>query len=146
MNSNLINPRTSLLEIETGLKLQPKFDRDGLIPCITVDADSNEVLMFSFMNAEALSMTIETGRATYYSRSRRKLWFKGEESGNTLAIREVKVDCDQDVILIRVDAAGGGVCHNGFLSCFYRKVNADGTLEHVGGDRLFDPAEVYRKK
>jgi phosphoribosyl-AMP cyclohydrolase len=146
MNSNPFNPRTSHDEIETGLKLQPKFGHDGLISCITADADSGEVLMFSFMNAEALRMTIETGKATYYSRSRKKLWIKGEESGNVFDIREIKVDCDQDVILITVDSRAGAACHRGFRSCFYRKVNSDGTLEHTGGKRLFDPEVVYRKK
>jgi phosphoribosyl-AMP cyclohydrolase len=146
MNSALINPRTSREEIEAGLKLQPKFDPDGLIPCITADAESGEVLMFAFMNEEALRLTIETRKATYYSRSRKKLWLKGEESGNRLTVREVRVDCDQDVVLIHVDAEGGAACHNGFRSCFYRKVNTDGTLEHVGGERLFDPNEVYGKK
>lgn len=146
MNSDLINPRTSHEEIETGLKLQPKFDRDGLIPCITSDADSGEVLMFAFMNEEALRLTIRTGEATYYSRSRKKLWLKGEESGNRLTVREVRVDCDQDVVLLLVNAGGGAACHNGFRSCFYRTANPDGTLEHVGGERLFDPEKVYGKK
>ncbi|RKX35498.1 MAG: phosphoribosyl-AMP cyclohydrolase [Verrucomicrobia bacterium] len=146
MSSDLINPRTSHEEIETGLKLQPKFDRDGLIPCITADADSGEVLMFAFMNEEALRLTIRTGKATYYSRSRRKLWLKGEESGNRLTVMEVRVDCDQDVVLLLVNAEGGAACHNGFRSCFYRAANSDGTLEHVGGERLFNPEEVYGKK
>ena len=146
MNSDLINPRTSHEEIETGLKLQPKFDRDGLIPCITADADSGEVLMFAFMNEEALRLTIKTGKATYYSRSRRKLWLKGEESGNRLTVMEVRVDCDQDVVLLLVNAGGGAACHNGFRSCFYRVAHSDGTLEHVGGERLFNPEEIYGKK
>jgi len=146
MNSAQINPRTSREEIEAGLKLQPKFDQNGLIPCITADAESGEVLMFAFMNEEALRLTIETRKATYYSRSRKKLWLKGEESGNRLTVSEVRVDCDQDVVLIRVDAGGGAACHNGFRSCFYRKVNSDGNLEHAGGERLFDPEEVYGKK
>jgi len=146
MNSDPINPRTSDAEIETGLNLQPKFDRDGLIPCITADADSGEVLMFAFMNEDALRLTIKTGVATFYSRSRKKIWLKGEESGNRLTVREVRVDCDQDVVLLRVDAGGGAACHNGFRSCFYRKANSDGTLEHVGGERLFDPEKVYGRK
>jgi len=146
MNSDLISPRTTREEIETGSKLQPKFDRDGLIPCITADADSGEVLMFAFMNKEALHLTLKTGWATYYSRSRKKLWLKGEESGNKLLIREVRIDCDQDVLLIRVDAGGGAACHTGFRSCFYRKVNPDGTLVHAGGEPYFDPEKVYGKK
>ena len=104
------------------------------------------IVIFAFMNEEALRLTIETGKATYYSRSRKKLWLKGEESGNKLLVREVRVDCDQDVVLIRVDAGGGAACHNGFRSCFYRKVGSNGALEHAGGDRLFDPQEVYGKK
>jgi len=146
MNTTLIHPRADRASIEAGLQFQPKFDADGLIPCITADAVSGDVLMFAFMNREALERTMATGKATYYSRSRGKLWLKGEESGNRLSVVEMKIDCDQDVILLRVDPGSGAACHNGFRSCFYRQVQPDGSLVMTGGDRLFDPAEVYGKK
>ena len=146
MNNQLCNPRTSTSEIEAGLEFRPKFDQDGLIPCITSDAKTGEVLMFAFMSREAVERTVKTGKATYYSRSRQKLWLKGEESGNMLSVVDMRVDCDQDVIWLRVDAKGGAACHNGYRSCFYRRVNPDGSLEQVGGDRLFDPAAVYGEK
>jgi len=141
-------PRGDKHELELGDKLQPKFDAEGLIPCITVDAATNEVLMFAFMNELALRKTIETGHATYWSRSRGKLWIKGEESGNFLRVRELRTDCDQDVVLVKVDLiASGAACHNGYRSCFYRKLNAtSGRLEMAGGERKFDPALVYKKK
>jgi len=143
----LFFPRGDKPALELGDRLQPKFDADGLIPCITVDAASHEVLMFAFMNELALRRTIETGNATYWSRSRGKLWIKGEESGNTLRVRELRTDCDQDVILVKVDLiASGAACHNGYRSCFYRRLNADGRLEMAGGERKFDPALVYKKK
>ncbi len=104
MKNDLIRPRTDRKTIEAGLQFQPKFDQDGLIPCITADAETGDVLMFAFMNAEALRLTMETGKATYYSRSRQKLWLKGEESGNMLPVVDLRIDCDQDVILLRVDA------------------------------------------
>ena len=141
----VIHPRGDAKEIEAGDLLEPKFDRDGLIPCITVDATTNEVLMFAFMNELSLRRTIETGRATYWSRSRGKLWVKGEESGQFQFVRELRTDCDQDVILIKVDMGSGAACHTGFKSCFYRKLNANGRLEMASGPRLFDPAEVYKK-
>ncbi len=144
----LFFPRGDKRELEMGEKLQPKFDADGLIPCITVDAASNEVLMFAFMNEIALRHTIETGKATYWSRSRGKLWIKGEESGNFQLVRELRTDCDQDVILVKVDiGANGAACHTGYKSCFYRKLDpATNRLETAGGERMFDPAVVYKKK
>jgi phosphoribosyl-AMP cyclohydrolase len=143
----LLHPRGDKTALEMGVQLQPKFDSDGLIPCITVDAGTNEVLMFAFMNEEALRHTIKTGKVTYYSRSRKKLWIKGEESGNFQVVRELRTDCDQDVILIKADIGSkGAACHTGYRSCFYRVLNADNQLEMAGGDRMFDPAEVYKKK
>ncbi len=145
--------RTAPADIELGSVLQPKFDADGIIPCITVDHLTNEVLMFAFMNAEALAKTIETKRATYWSRSRRKLWLKGEESGNVQLVKELRVDCDQDVILLKVENVGGAACHNGFPSCFYRKLDAAATPADPASlklattaQRVFDPAQVYKKK
>ena len=139
-------------EIELGTILQPKFGADGLIPCITTDHATNEVLMFAFMNAEALARTIRSGKATYWSRSRGKLWIKGEESGNVQLVRELRVDCDQDVILLKVENVGGAACHNGYPSCFYRKLAgaadagdpASLRLEFTA-QRVFDPAKVYKR-
>jgi phosphoribosyl-AMP cyclohydrolase len=145
--------RTSTADVELGSVLQPKFDANGLIPCITADHVTNEVLMFAFMNAEALAHTLATKRATYWSRSRGKLWIKGEESGNIQRVVELRVDCDQDVILLKVENAGGAACHNGYKSCFYRKLsegaNADDPASlklEFAAARVFDPAKVYRKK
>jgi phosphoribosyl-AMP cyclohydrolase len=143
--------RTTTAEIELGATLRPKFGSDGLIPCITQDASSDEVLMFAFMNAESLEHTLKTGKATYWSRSRKKLWVKGEESGNTQLVRELRTDCDQDVLLLKVEQAGpdNASCHNGYKSCFYRKlVSTDDPsfkLEFTA-QPLFDPAVVYKKK
>jgi phosphoribosyl-AMP cyclohydrolase len=153
MSNSVFPSRTATADIELGTTLQPKFGPDGLIPCITSDHATNEVLMFAFMNAEALARTIETKKATYWSRSRNKLWIKGEESGNAQLVKELLVDCDQDVVLLKVENVGGAACHNGYKSCFYRKL-ADGagsngaaslTLEFAAR-RVFDPATVYRKK
>ena len=109
--------------IESSLELQPKFDADGLIPAIVTDAGGGEVLMFAWMNAEALSLTIETKLAHFWSRSRGALWKKGGESGNLLAVAEMRVDCDQDVVWLRVSVEGNGqACHTGRRSCFYRSV------------------------
>jgi phosphoribosyl-AMP cyclohydrolase len=145
--------RTTTAEIELGTTLQPKFGPDGLIPCITTDHQTNEVLMFAFMNAESLALTLTSGKASYWSRSRNKLWVKGEESGNAQIVKELRVDCDQDVILLKVDNVGGAACHNGFKSCFYRRLSPEAraddaaslTLE-LAGRPLFDPATVYKKK
>jgi phosphoribosyl-AMP cyclohydrolase len=153
MSTFVFPARTTSAEIELGTTLQPKFGADGLIPCITTDHLTNEVLMFAFMNAESLALTLATGKASYWSRSRNKLWVKGEESGNAQLVKELRVDCDQDVILLKVDNVGGASCHNGYKSCFYRKLApgataADSTslkLELVGRP-LFDPATVYKKK
>jgi len=153
MNGYVFPARTTTAEIELGATLQPKFGPDGLIPCITTDATTNEVLMFAFMNAESLAQTIKTKKATYWSRSRNKFWVKGEESGNVQLVKEIRVDCDQDVLLLKVENAGGAACHNGYKSCFYRKL-ADGanagdpaTLKlEFTAPRVFDPAAVYKKK
>ncbi len=143
--------RTTTQEIEHGTVFQPKFGPDGLIPCITTDAQTNEVLMFAFMNAESLAHTLKTGKATYWSRSRNKLWVKGEESGNTQLVRELFTDCDQDVVLLKVDQVGAAnaACHNGFKSCFYRRLAAlDDPSFRLAftAQPLFDPATVYKKK
>jgi|SRR5262245_849559 len=116
-------PRGSTAEVEQGYQFQPKFDADGLLPAIVSDAVSGEVLMFAWMNAEALRLTLATGLAHFWSRSRRALWKKGEESGNLLSVREMRTDCDQDVLWLRVAVEGDGIaCHTGSRSCFYRSL------------------------
>jgi len=115
----------------------------GLVPAIAQDAATGQVLMLAWMNQEAYEETLRTGRAVYYSRSRGKLWRKGEESGHVQEVREVFVDCDADTILLKVHQIGGAACHEGFASCFFRKV--DGDELRVMGERVFDPAKVYKK-
>ena len=110
-------------QIEGSLRFQPKFDAEGLIPAVVTDAASGEVLMFAWMNAEALARTIETRIGHFWSRSRNKLWKKGEESGNVLRISDLRTDCDQDALWLKVTVEGDGVaCHTGERSCFYRSV------------------------
>ncbi len=132
-------------DIEEGLALRPKFDAAGLVTCVTTDAANGDVLMVAHMNDEALRKTIETREAWYYSRSRKRLWRKGESSGHVQRVVEMRVDCDQDAIWIRVEQAGGAACHTGRRACFYRAVTADGQLALVDADRVFDPAAVYAK-
>jgi phosphoribosyl-AMP cyclohydrolase len=114
----------------------------GLVPAIIQDAESGEVLMLGFMNEEAYAQTQASGAVTFFSRTRGKLWRKGEQSGHTLRVRELRVDCDADTLLIRVDALGPGVCHEGYRSCFFRRVESDGSLA-VAAERVFDPGAVY---
>jgi phosphoribosyl-AMP cyclohydrolase len=135
------------IEREQGLTLQPKFDASGLVTCIATDAATGELLMVAHMNEEALLKTIESGEAWYFSRSRNTLWKKGEASGHVQRVVEMRVDCDQDAIWIKVEQQGGA-CHTGRRSCFYRKVETDGAgsrLALVDAERLFDPNAVYRK-
>ena len=115
--------------------------QEGLVPTIVQDRKSGKVLMLGYMNEEALVKTIETGYVTFFSRSRQKLWTKGETSGHRLKMREVRIDCDQDALLIQADLSGPGCCHMGYKSCFFRKLTAEG--EEIILDREFDPAEVY---
>jgi len=132
---------------EEGLEFQPKFDASGLVTCVATDAASGDVLMVAHMNDEALRKTIATGEAWYFSRSRNALWRKGESSGHTQRVIEMRMDCDQDAIWIRVEQTGAA-CHTGRKSCFYRKIEStDGTtrLSFIDADRLFDPAQIYRK-
>ena len=124
---------------------QPDFDKgDGLLPAIAQDANTGEVLMMAYMNEESYAETLQTGRAVYFSRSRGKLWRKGEESGNVQQVDSVYLDCDRDTILLKVKQIGDAACHTGYRSCFFSKVTRDG-LEVVG-ERVFDPKEVYGKK
>lgn len=119
----LFAPRGTAEDIEGGLHFQPKFDAHGLIPAVVSDADTGEVLMFAWMNAEALALTLETRVGHFWSRSRDRLWRKGEESGNTLDVAQVLTDCDQDVVLLKVRIKGQGIaCHTGSRSCFYRSL------------------------
>ncbi|MBS0248798.1 MAG: phosphoribosyl-AMP cyclohydrolase [Proteobacteria bacterium] len=137
-------------DIEEGLALLPKFDANGLVTAVVTDAGNGDVLMVAHMNAEALAKTIETGEAWYFSRSRKKLWKKGETSGHVQRVRELRVDCDQDALWLKVDQAGEGACHTGRRSCFYRAAPLGQTgavkLEFRDADRLFDPATVYTPK
>jgi phosphoribosyl-AMP cyclohydrolase len=120
------------------------FDKSGgLVPAIAQDADTGQVLMLAWMNREAYEETLRTGRACYFSRSRGKLWHKGEESGHVQEVREVFVDCDADTILLKVKQVGGAACHEGYASCFFRKVEGDRLA--VVGERVFDPKQVYKK-
>ena len=134
-------------EREEGLVFQPKFDASGLVTCVATDAATGDVLMVAHMNDEALRKTIATGEAWYYSRSRNALWRKGESSGHTQRVVEMRTDCDQDAVWIRVEQAGAA-CHTGRPSCFYRKVEGKGgqvSLAFVDADRRFDPNAIYRK-
>jgi len=145
----LFAPRTSIEQVEEGNELAPKFDANGLIPVVTTDFDSGELLMHGYMNAEALAKTIETGEAHYYSRSRQAIWHKGATSGLVQEVAEMRIDDDQDAVWLRVKVAGSGAsCHVGYRSCFYRSVptgNARGplTLHFEETEKTFDPVEVY---
>jgi phosphoribosyl-AMP cyclohydrolase len=124
---------------------QLKFDSDGLIPAIAQEEKSGEILMMAWMNRESLRATIETNRATYWSRSRKKFWMKGEESGNIQEIRSIHVDCDGDAVLLKVDQIGGAACHTGHRTCFYREIVDGGQNVKESNDIIFDPNTVYRK-
>jgi phosphoribosyl-AMP cyclohydrolase len=139
----------SSVEREEGLAFLPKFDAAGLVTCVTTDAASGDVLMVAHMNDEALRKTVATGEAWYFSRSRNALWRKGESSGQTQRVVEMRTDCDQDAVWLRVEQLGAA-CHTGRHSCFYRKVeradeSGETRLVFVDAERLFDPAAVYRK-
>jgi len=140
-------PRGSTAEIEDGLAFAPKFDADGLITAVATDAKSGDVLMVAHMNGEALRLTIASGEAWYYSRSRQALWKKGESSGHVQRVVELRVDCDQDALWLKVEQAGPGACHTGRRSCFYRAVplgqSGSVTLEFRDGEKTFDPDKVY---
>ena len=133
-------------EVELGTTLSLKLDANGLFTAVTVDADTHEVLMVAFMNPEALQKTMETGKATYWSRSRQKFWVKGEESGHTQQVESVTIDCDQDAVVLKV-RQHGAACHNGFHSCFYRQVEktAGGVALKTIAAPEVDPSKVYKK-
>jgi phosphoribosyl-AMP cyclohydrolase len=132
--------------IEEGLEFSPKFDYNGLICAIAQDAETGQILMVAYMNAEALQLTIEKGFATYYSRSRKKLWKKGEESGHMQRVQQILVDCDQDCLILRV-TVDSGQCHVGYQSCFYRGLRSGSSndLEFVA-EKVYDPQEAYKSK
>jgi phosphoribosyl-AMP cyclohydrolase len=130
--------------IEQTTQLTPKFDDNGLIPVIAQDSQTGQVLMFAFMNRESLDQTIKTGLATYYSRSRKKLWTKGEQSGHFQKVDKILIDCDQDCILLKV-TVDSGQCHAGFQSCFYRELKPETKSLTFIAKKVFDPAKVYGK-
>jgi phosphoribosyl-AMP cyclohydrolase len=132
-------------QIEQGLDFAPKFDATGLIPAIAQDAETGQVLMVAYMNREALDHTLATGRATYYSRSRGKLWKKGEQSGHAQTVKQVLVDCDQDCLILKV-AVDAGQCHVGYQSCFYRALRptSQSELEFIA-EKVYDPDATYNK-
>lgn len=147
----IFGPRESIVQVEEGHVLAPKFDADGLIPAVTTDFTSGELLMHAYMNEDALARSIATGEAHYFSRSRQAIWHKGATSGLVQTIRELRIDDDQDCVWMRVDVAGGASCHVGYRSCFYRSVpigaEVDGEapleLEFTEHEKVFDPEEVY---
>ena len=149
-SSELFAPRGSKAEFEEGDRLSPKFDAAGLVTAVTTDAETGEVLMVAHMNAQALALTIETGIAHYWSRSRDRLWKKGEESGHTQTLVELRVDCDQDAVVLRVKMAGpGAACHTGHRSCFFRSVPLGAAptpklrLNVNDAGKVYEPADVY---
>jgi phosphoribosyl-AMP cyclohydrolase len=137
----------STAEVEEGLGFAPKFDADGLVTAVVTDIKSGDVLMVAHMNAQALRNTIESGEAWFYSRSRQKLWKKGESSGHVQRVVELRVDCDQDALWLKVEQQGSGACHTGRHSCFYRAVPLGQTgtvkLEFRDAAKAFDPSAVY---
>ena len=140
--------RKTIEQVEESTELAPKFDQDGLIPVVTTDFSSGEVLMQGYMNAEALKKTISLGEAVYYSRSRQTLWHKGKTSGLVQTIKEIRIDDDQDCVWLRVNVQGGASCHVGYRSCFYRSVslgenNSTTILKFEEKEKVFDPKKVY---
>ena len=123
----------------------PNFEKSDLIPVVAQDDATGDVLMLAYMNAEAYAETLKTGRVCYFSRSRQKLWRKGEESGNVQELRSIFYDCDADTLLVKVNQIGGAACHEGFKSCFFRQINPQTGEVTVIGERLFDPKQVYKK-
>ena len=140
--------RKTIEQVEESTELAPKFDQDGLIPVVTTDFNSGEVLMQGYMNEEAFKKTISLGEAVYYSRSRKTLWHKGKTSGLVQNIKEIRIDDDQDCVWLRVDVQGGASCHVGYRSCFYRSVpfgekSGSTILKFEEKEKVFDPKEVY---
>ena len=148
-------PRDDKSAIEEGLAFAPKFDSDGLIPAIATDAETGEVLMVAYMNEESLKLTLKLGEAVYFSRSRQEIWHKGKTSGHVQRVHELRTDCDQDAIVLKVEQVGAGCCHVGYASCFYRRApigdelaSAEGDtvpLIHTAEGKSYDPDAVYGK-
>ena len=151
MNSpDTFAPRGTKSDVEEGIGFSPKFDTEGLIPALAMDATTREPLMLAYMNAESLRRTLELGEAVYWSRSRQEFWHKGATSGHTQKIIEIRTDCDQDALILMVDQAGAGACHTGRESCFYRKIQisqdaGSAKLTWIEEGKSFDPAAVYGK-
>lgn len=149
-------PRADKAAIEEGLAFAPKFDADGLIPAIATDAKTGEVLMVAYMNDESLKLTLTCGEAVYYSRSRQEIWHKGKTSGHVQKVHELRTDCDQDAIVLKVEQVGAGCCHVGYPSCFYRRAPIGDELQAAGGapvplilateNKSYDPDAVYGKQ
>jgi phosphoribosyl-AMP cyclohydrolase len=139
---------SSTQDIEEGVTFAPRFDANGLVSAVVTDVRTGDVLMVAHMNEEALRKTIASGEAWFYSRSRKALWKKGETSGNVQRVIELRVDCDQDALWLKVEQQGGGACHTGRRSCFYRAVplgkTGAVTLELRDADKRFDPEKVYK--
>ena len=148
MSNIKFEQRKTIEQVEESNELAPKFDKDGLIPVVTTDFNSGEVLMQGYMNEEAFKKTISLGEAVYYSRSRKTLWHKGKTSGLFQKIKEIRIDDDQDCVWLRVDVQGGASCHVGYRSCFYRSVpfgdkSTSTVLKFEEKEKVFDPKKVY---
>ena len=148
MNNIKFENRKSIEQVEESTELAPKFDENGLIPVVTTDFSSGEVLMQGYMNEEAFKQTISLGEAVYFSRSRKSLWHKGKTSGLVQKIKEIRIDDDQDCVWLRVDVKGGASCHVGYRSCFYRSIPMDSdnskvVLRFEEKEKVFDPKKVY---
>lgn len=133
-------------QIEEGLEFNPKFDKNGLITAISQDIETGQILMVAYMNRQAIDLTIQTGKATFFSRSRQKIWKKGEESGHFQKVEQILVDCDQDCIVLKVRIESGQ-CHVGYKSCFYRSLEQGGQkrLQFIA-EKVYDPKQTYKKK
>ena len=148
MSDIKFKPRKTIEQVEESTDLAPKFDGEGLIPVVTTDFSSGEVLMQGYMNKEAFKKTISLGEAVYYSRSRKTLWHKGKTSGLVQKIKEMRIDDDQDCVWLRVDVQGGASCHVGYRSCFYRSIpfgdsSTSTVLKFEEKEKVFDPKKVY---
>ena len=151
MTENFFEERKSIRQVEESTDLAPKFGNDGLIPVVTTDFNSGELLMQGYMNEEAFSQTLKLGEAVYYSRSRKSLWHKGKTSGFIQKIKEIRIDDDQDCVWLRVSVVGGSSCHVGYRSCFYRSVpfgesinKSKIKLEFKEKEKVFDPKKIYK--
>ncbi|MBC7979017.1 MAG: phosphoribosyl-AMP cyclohydrolase [Armatimonadetes bacterium] len=147
MTASTFSERINTAQIEESTDFAPKFDPDGLIPAMAIDATTGEPLMLAYMNSESLKLTLETGEAVYWSRSRSELWHKGKTSGHIQKIIEIRTDCDQDCLVLVVEQNGAGACHTGRKSCFYRKVlpGSPAALKFTESELSFNPDDVYKK-